>query len=795
MSSYITLILLMNDSEIQRFSIPNNEALTVIIGKGDVSDPVGIEIPGEYVSRQHASLRGDGKGYFHLQDLGSTNGTYINGRRISTHRDILLEPGMKITFTANDEYDDYVLLLEGDGAKSQVNTLLEAAVTEKSIFELLQSKDTIVIGREDDCDIVIDDETVSRKHMRVDKLPTGEFQVIDLDSTNGTYVNGERLDGQIGLDDNDDILIGDFRLSLKGVTQDIRNAMAIRAERIVKVYPNGYKGLHQTSIQVASQSLLAIMGPSGCGKSTLMKALTGDEPVTGGSIYIHDLELTQNYEYLKPRIGYVPQDDVVHKELTVEQSLYYAAKLRMENPSNEMISAKIDEILKNLGIVHIRKSVIAKISGGQRKRVSIAVELLTDPLVLFMDEPTSPLDPQTIEEFLSILRRLSEKGTTVIMVTHKPEDLMYMDSVIFMAEGGHVVFYGSTSEYKEYFGVKNTVEVYAGISGDKSRAWVTEYNTRHASDSYTQLQLRPTQTANKLKTSPFSQFYWLTLRYLRIKINDRMNSAILIAQAPIIAILLSLIFENITPALPFLISLSAIWFGTSNAAREIVGELPIYRRERMFNLLIPPYILSKLAVLSLFSTLQAVLFVIILSIRFSDSIFTEVNPVWANSFAAIAWMILLSSVATLMGLLLSSFASTTEKVMTIVPLVLIPQIILAGFITKISNWGIEIFSWFTLARWGTEGFHLTQETVYVEQTVVSTVTDARGNTTSTSQLEGSTTNAIDALNVRYLESYKDGSVFGSLTNTITLDVIAICSLGLVFFALTWVLLKRKDSLR
>ena len=214
----------------------------------------------------------------------------------------------------------------------------------------------------------------------------------------------------------------------------ISDELAITAIGIEKTYSNGVKGLKKMDLSIPSKSLLAIMGPSGCGKSTLLKALNGDTPPTKGKVFLFNLELSTNWQYLKTQIGYVPQDDIVHRQLTVEQCLYYTAKLRLDNISDRYIDKKIDQVLADLNILEKKKNLISNLSGGQRKRVSIAVELMTDPLIMFLDEPTSPLDPQTIEDFLEILKKLSDRGTTVIMVTHKPEDLDYMDEVIFMAE-------------------------------------------------------------------------------------------------------------------------------------------------------------------------------------------------------------------------------------------------------------------------------------------------------------------------------------------------------------------------
>ena len=266
---------------------------------------------------------------------------------------------------------------------------------------------------------------------------------------------------------------------------------------------------------------------------------------------IFNQDLISNYEYLKTQIGYVPQDDIVHKQLTVEQSLYFAAKLRIANINNDDINIKIDQILSELNISHIKKNLISDISGGQRKRVSIAIELLTDPMLLFLDEPTSPLDPQTIEDFLNILKKLSENGTTVIMVTHKPEDLDYMDEVIFMADnnGGKIVYYGDSTKYKDYFNVNNAVSVFSQISGGNSKKWVDKYsNPRPLSTTQDKEKI----LVNKSNQSSVGQFFWLTYRYFKIKTNDRVNTSIMLLQAPIIAALACLVFNEVTLSVLFI---------------------------------------------------------------------------------------------------------------------------------------------------------------------------------------------------------------------------------------------------
>ena len=514
---------------------------------------------------------------------------------------------------------------------------------------------------------------------------------------------------------------------------------------------------------------LVLVGPSGCGKSTLLKSLNGESPPTKGRVLIFNQDLITNYEYLKTQIGYVPQDDIVHKQLTVEQSLFFAAKLRIANISKADIKVKIDQILSELNISHIKNSLISDISGGQRKRVSIAIELLTDPMLLFLDEPTSPLDPQTIEDFLNILKKLSENGTTVIMVTHKPEDLDYMDEVIFMADnnGGKIVYYGDSTKYKDYFNVNNAVSVFSQISGGNSKKWVEKYsNPRPLSTT----QDKEKVLINKSNQSSIEQFFWLTYRYFKIKTNDKVNTSIMLLQAPIIALLACLVFKEVTLSVLFIMAVSAVWFGSTNAAREIVGELPIYSRERMYNLKLIPYIFSKITVLSLFSIIQSFVFIYILYFYYSDSNF---DIYFNDPFFAFIWMSFLTISSTFLGLLLSAIFDTSEKVLAVVPIVLIPQIMLAGLVAKIGSTTVEFVSYLTFTRWGIEGFGNIQGDIVTENPI------------------NKTADAVEFLKNSFHESYSDN--FNS-SGTLYLDFIAIFCLVSIMFISLYLILKSKDSI-
>ena len=660
------------------------------------------------------------------------------------------------------------------------------------ITQKLKEKTLISLGRSNDCDIIFKSQSVSQFHATIEWIENNKYILKDNHSENGVFVNGKKIHGPEIITKTDAIYIGRYRFSIEAGPENLSNEIAIRVDGISQVF-NKIVKLHDTSLEIPKKSLVAILGPSGCGKSILLKALSGDTPPKKGHIYIFGLELNENYEYLKTQIGYVPQDDIVHGDLTVIESLYYAARLRLAHLNKFQIEKKIDEILAILNISEIKNSTIKKISGGQRKRVCIGVELLTDPQILFLDEPTSPLDPQTVYDFLEALRSLTLNGTTVVMVTHKPEELHYMDKAIFMAEGGHVVYYDNTDSFLDYFQVDDAVKVYPNLVGDGSKKWKEKYRTPICI-SETHINTKINHLTSK--TNYISQYFWLTRRYLNIKLNDRINFIILIGQAPIIAFLLCLIFDSFTSAVPFFISLSAIWFGTNNAAREIVSEEKIFKRERMYNQGIFPYLLSKISILTFISLIQSIIFIFILFTHFQTSQIQIMN----KPFDACIWMFYLSFASTILGLVLSASVNNTEKVMTIIPIALLPQIMLSGVIAPIKSIYVELLSYFTFARWGTEGAAYIQGNVSIPKyqpkpgsIFIDSATHQISNPIIEKTKHDTITNALEKISENYDASYS--TTFGNLASKINLDFVAILFLVSILFVYLFLSIKQKDSMK
>jgi ABC-type multidrug transport system ATPase subunit/pSer/pThr/pTyr-binding forkhead associated (FHA) protein/ABC-type multidrug transport system permease subunit len=775
------------NSQSKSIELEHNKPVSYTIGRNDENT---IVIPLAQVSKQHAIIEWTDSNELYIKDLNSTNGTFVNGVQIGANIPVKINETDSISFV-NAE----LIRIKITDESTLVEPIPEPSISKpkseqnsNSLSELFNKKSQIVIGRIEDCDYVISNPSISRRHAMVEKIGPNSYKITDLNSLNGTYVNGRRITGSETISNADQILIGRFLIYIEGTIKDLSKEAAIKAERIIKKYSSGYVGLHETSIEIPAKSLLAVMGPSGCGKSTLLKALNGDSPASSGRVTICGLELNENYDYIKTHIGYVPQDDIVHRELSVYKSLYYAAKLRLIHATEEEIEQKIQEVLEALNITHIKDNLVSGISGGQRKRVSIAVEILTDPLILFLDEPTSPLDPQTIEEFLSCAKRLAEKGTTIIMVTHKPEDLVYMDSVIFMAEGGHLVYYGDTTTYLAHFKQDRLTQVYAELVKDKAGPWIELYKKQNPNDD-TQ-HLPPQKIKKTERINYFSQFWWLTMRYFNIKLNDKLNTLLMVGQAPIIALLIVMIFNRIELSVLFLMAISAIWFGANNAAREIVGEASVYKRERMYNQSILAYIFSKITVLGTFAFLQCIIFVSVLYFAYSGGEKVAFN----NPLYAVIWMFILSLTSTLMGLLLSALANSTEKVMTLIPISLIPQILLAGVLSKITTPFGELLSYIVIARWGTEGFTNIQYDVEIMKQVPDPKTgELVSSKLSNGETEYVSLDASDMLNKNFHSTYDD--IFGSLHGTPHLDLAAVGVIALIFLIGIYIALKKKDSIR
>ena len=636
------------------------------------------------VSAQHAKIVRLADEYV-LIDLESKNGTFLNGRRVERAglRDddvVGLGPGgpeLSIKILAGD------LAARASHATVVIPNFAELAGRRSEaafVRELPFAKDVLTIGRGADADVRLDSPIVSRAHARLTRR-NGSVVLDDLGSANGTYRGSERI-RQATLTAGERVIVGPFVLEIGAKALrlfDTRNRARLDA-RGLGVLAGGRTILDDVSVSLPPGSFTALIGPSGAGKSTLLSALSGARPASRGQVLLNGADLYLSFEALKATLGYVPQEDIVHRELTVAQSLGFTARLRLPPDTTDAERAKrVADVLATLELSERRDTPVSRLSGGQRKRVSIAAELLTEPNLIYLDEPTSGLDPGLEEALMLLLRELAYKGKTVVLVTHTLDNIHLCDAIALLVDG-RLAFYGGVGEAKAYFDIDHMVNLYARLKEKPAATWQADFK---ASDGYLRLveeplagaQETPSRSAAAESPGFFRQLGILTSRYFLALTRDSRNAFLLVGQAPLIAALigLSLLYgvSDVAYAKPkntilFLLALTSVWFGCSNAAREIVKERAIYLRERMVNLRILPYVLSKLLVLTALAALQCVLFLVILDRWFGVP----------GSFPLLFGSMLLASlVGILLGLALSALVESADRAMTLLPIILIPQVL------------------------------------------------------------------------------------------------------------------------
>lgn len=580
-----------------------------------------------------------------------------------------------------------------------------------AVLSLTPERDEFTIGRWSENDLVLPDPQVAGVHARI-KRTDGRWVIYGEESGSGTYVNRRRI-SVAELHDGDEILIGTHKVFLDGLTVRSfvgREGVRIDAMSLSKVTPDGKRILDEVSLSIYPGEFVAIVGGSGTGKTSLLHALNGFSPATSGELRYNGLSLYENLSLFRPLLGYVPQDDIVHPELSVERTLYYAARLRLpQDTRREEIAERMEEVLAAVGLADRRDTEVRRLSGGQRKRVSVAVELLAKPKAFFLDEPTSGLDPALEGRMMALFRDLAESGTTVVVSTHVTQSLRMCDKIAWLGRGGRLVFYGSPAEALRHFGVQHFGQVYDLLEApDGPERWSAAFLDSRAYRSNVAERLPAPLTAGKegpptlggqpgftpAATGPLRQLFWLTARYTEVVVRDTRNLALLLLQAPAVALALLLLFDRRIFAFTaeeggdarramgalLMMTASAIWLGASNAAREITKEIPIYARERLVNLGILPYVLSKVAVLSLLCLVQSAALLGIVAAHIDLSVLG-----WAVYPKLLAVIFLTALGGLSMGLLVSAVVGNSDRAMAIVPVLLIPQLMFAGALVPVEK--------------------------------------------------------------------------------------------------------------
>jgi ABC-type multidrug transport system ATPase subunit len=587
-------------------------------------------------------------------------------------------------------------------------------------FATPPGKALLTIGRAD-ADIVLDQPLVARRH--ADLLWQDDKHVLrDLGSLNGTYVNGTRVVGSRVLAPQDVVQIGTFRLTYDGDSLDSfdqRGAMRIDARNLKREVP-GKVLLDATTLSIEPCEFVAIVGASGAGKSTLMMALCGFERATEGNILVNGDDLYASYDAYRSIVGYVPQDDILHRSLTVTRALHHAARLRLPPDTAESeIEARISNVLDAVDMTDHRDKRIDKLSGGQRKRVSIACELLNDPQLLFLDEPTSGLDPGLERKLMFTLRRLADGGRTVVLITHATQNIRVCDHIIYLVEG-KMVYFGPPTQALEFFGVEDFADIYAATDEpdkieERAETWQAKYKESLQHEKYVierparapaapsvEQHAEATRRAEQAAQPRWRQLSILCKRYVELLLSDRKNLALLLLQAPIIGLLLlfvshkdGLIDSRIeAKKLVFMLALVGVWFGVINSAREICKEVAVLRRERLGGLSQTSYLASKLVVLAGLVTIQSALLVGTMAIHLTMPPHGIAMPALVEIYITV----LLSGFAGItLGLALSAIASTPDKAMSLIPIVLVPQVLFAGVMFLLTG-ATSVVGWAVAAR-------------------------------------------------------------------------------------------------
>ncbi|WP_415936573.1 FHA domain-containing protein [Streptomyces sp. 039-1] len=740
-------------------------------------DPQGdIVLDDARVSWRHATISWNGRSWV-IDDHGSTNGTFVHGQRVhqtevgpgsAVHLGNATDgPRVSLSGTAasvaQPQQQPYAAQGAGPGWAQQPTPQQAPGQggqqppqpmgipqqqgpgggagappvygdRSPTTFHQFSLGRVMRIGRALENELVVSDLQVSRHHAEFHATPDGRFEIRDLGSHNGTYVNGMPITkgGSTLLGPNDIVGVGHstFRLVGDRLEEFVDTGeVSFSARHLTVTVDGGKQILKDVSFGVPEKSLVAVIGPSGSGKSTLLKALTGYRPANQGDVLYDNRNLYKQFAELRQRIGLVPQDDILHKELTVKKALKYAAKLRFPaDTTGQEREARIDEVLRELKLDVHKEKKVTSLSGGQRKRVSVALELLTKPSLIFLDEPTSGLDPGMDRDVMQLLRGLADDGRTVLVVTHSVAELAICDKLLVMAPGGSVAYFGPPEEALNFFGYETWADVFSAFENYRDYDWAgrwkgSQHYQMYAADidavAPQSTQMPPAQAMKPPKPQSWgSQLTTLIRRYASVIASDKGFLALTVI-LPAVLGSVSLLIDNgktllvndkVLPSgvhvangtattVLLILAVGACFAGAANSVRELIKERVIYERERATGLSRSAYLMSKVIVLGVVTLLQGAL---VGAIGFGSRTVPDEGlilkslpkveltiPIMALGFASMMF-----------GLVISSLVKTAEKTMPLLVMFAIVQVVFTGCLFILNGTvGVNQFSYLMPARW------------------------------------------------------------------------------------------------
>lgn len=677
-------------SDGREWTFPPTE--TVRVGR-DAS--AHVRLKDDRISRVHLKIR-HADGLWWVADEASHNGTWIIGaERLMEEPVPVLPGGLRLR------------LGHVDGPELLLDTRAAVAAAEPRV---------LTIGRTHSSDVTVDDPLASRRHAVIEIGK--EAFLRDTGSSNGTFLNGKRISGGVLLSAGDRIGIGTSTFTWDGssVVAAAPQRPVFSARHLEVTTKSGTHLIDDVSITVPAGTSVAVIGPSGAGKSTLLGALTGLRPATRGKVTWNARDLYAEYAQLRLLVGLVPQEDILHRQLTVRRALQFAARLRLPpDTSNAERDERINRVVAEVDLAKQIDQRIDSLSDGQRKRTSIALELLTAPQLLFLDEPTSGLDPGLDVQVMRSLRALAAAGRVVLVVTHSVLSVNECDRVLVLARGGRVAFFGPPADVLPFFGVDDYPAVFAAL---EDQTWVRRFAHSPAREAYvggTGVADVPVPAADSPpppREAPLRQLRTLIRRNFAVVAADRLFAALLVGMPILLALLAHAIpggaglsvreaqgdLAQIQQRLIVLV-VGAALMGTAFSVREFVVERPIYRREHAVGLSPWAYLFSKVAVLGMLVAVQCTMFTMLALLGQSGP---DQALLLGNGSIEIAVAVAaVGFTMTIAGLAVSAVATSTEQTMPALVGMVMAQLVLCGGLFVIGGRPVvEQVAWLLPARFG-----------------------------------------------------------------------------------------------
>jgi ABC-type multidrug transport system ATPase subunit len=584
---------------------------------------------------------------------------------------------------------------------------------------LRATKGRLAIGRAPGNDHLIDHPMVSGKHALL-TLKSDGWVLQDLGSANGTFLNGERITAPVTIGPDDRIQVGPVRLRLAPDGQvesdDLRLATRVDVQSITFDVKPGVRLIRDTSFTIEPGEFVALMGPAGAGKTTLMENVNGNLRPTIGRVLINGIDLHMHFDAMRGHIGYVPQDDIVHRKLTVYEACYYTAKIRMKGLSEQELHDRVVKVLTELDIVHRANVVIGGpearvLSGGQRKRVNLAMELVTDPAILFLDEPTSGLSSSDAKSVMEVLKSLSYKGRTIILTIHQPSKDIYemMDHALILGVGGRLIYYGPvTGAYTRFGSEDNPDSLFEkltpkGLSDAdwdqmqeayKGTEWYREFVYDRSTSRESVTLEKPKARASR--RPGLRQFLILFERLTKLYTRDIGWLIGAVVGAPLLMFFLAMLLTKADQrhVLLFISTLLAFFFGIFPAIEMMHSERTIFNRERMVNLKIPSYMFSKVIFLLVFGSWQALTMTMVLAW------YSEVDGPF---FVIFITLLSVQFGGVTAGLLFSTLAKSSKLALLLMLAWLVLMLAFSGFVIRLPTLRDQGTAWLlgpSAMRWG-----------------------------------------------------------------------------------------------